>query len=130
MTQNNANNACPCGSKSSLAHCCLPLLNRQKQAATALSLMRSRYSAFTLKNTAYLLATWHSDTRPKALELEHDTQQWIRLKIIDTLAGQVTDNTGEVEFIATYKIAGKAQRLHERSRFSRQNGEWRYVDDI
>jgi SEC-C motif-containing protein len=33
-----------------------------------------------------------------------------------------------VEFVARYKIAGKAYRLHEISRFVRYEGRWYYVD--
>ena len=35
---------------------------------------------------------------------------------------------GEVEFVARYKINGRAFRLHEHSRFVRYRGAWVYVD--
>jgi SEC-C motif-containing protein len=35
---------------------------------------------------------------------------------------------GEVEFVARSRVAGKGQRLHERSRFVREDGRWWYVD--
>jgi SEC-C motif-containing protein len=44
--------------------------------------MRSRYSAYVLKNEIYLLKTWHESTRPESLEIEKDTTQWKKLKII------------------------------------------------
>lgn len=33
-----------------------------------------------------------------------------------------------VEFIARYKLSGRAHRLHEISRFVYQAGQWFYVD--
>ena len=121
---------CLCGNTLPFKHCCQPLLNGKTTAKTALALMRSRYSAYALSEENYLLNTWHSTTRPNNLELQHSKQQWIRLKIISSSVGQNQDNVGEVEFIATYKSAGKAQHLHERSRFSREDGEWRYIDGV
>ncbi len=87
--------------------------------------MRSRYSAFVYAHTAYLLNTWHSSKRPKSLTFEPDVK-WLGLQVRDH---QITsDNTAEVEFVARYRVAGKAVRLHERSRFVREAGRWFYVD--
>lgn len=90
--------------------------------------MRSRYTAYVLGDTAYLLATWHQSTRPAQLELADQPANWIGLKVIATHAGQAADDAGTVEFIARYKLNGKAQRLHERSRFVRDSGRWYYLD--
>jgi SEC-C motif-containing protein len=38
------------------------------------------------------------------------------------------DNEARVEFVARYKIGGRAHRLHEVSRFQRLDGRWYYVD--
>ncbi|MBL4781503.1 MAG: zinc chelation protein SecC [Porticoccaceae bacterium] len=89
--------------------------------------MRSRYSAYTRGNEEYLLRTWHSSTRPAQLNLDNQ-QSWQRLKILATTAGQVADDSGEVEFVAIYKVNGRAERLHERSRFCREDQQWRYID--
>ncbi len=87
--------------------------------------MRSRYSAFVYAHTAYLLNTWHSSTQPESLTFEPDVK-WLGLQVRDY---QITsDNTAEVEFVARYRVAGKAVRLHERSRFVREAGRWFYVD--
>jgi len=90
--------------------------------------MRSRYTAYTLRNESYLLTSWHSSTRPVQLDLHTDPIQWIGLKIVNTQAGQASDETGLVEFIARYKLNGKAHRLHECSQFIKQDGAWFYVD--
>ena len=89
--------------------------------------MRSRYTAFALRDTTYLLASWHASTRPATLLLD-DTpaQKWIGLQI---RSHQVLDaGHATVEFLARYRIGGRAQRLHETSRFVREGEYWFYVD--
>lgn len=119
---------CPCGNSLSFEQCCQPLLLGQKQAETAEQLMRSRYSAFTQQHWAYLRQTWHPSTCPTDLEDEHPPQ-WCGLQVLSHLAVIDDDeNQSEVEFVARYKINGRAFRLHERSRFLREEGRWWYVD--
>jgi len=89
--------------------------------------MRSRYSAFAVGDAAYLLRTWHSSTRPAALDLGDDATRWLGLKILATLGGAEHDAEGRVEFVARYKVGGKAGRLHEDSRFVREGGQWVYL---
>lgn len=113
-------NNCPCGSGKALAQCCEPYINGSATAPTAEALMRSRYTAYTQLNELYLLASWHSTTRPKKLELDQATQ-WLRLKIVNS-------RDDRVEFIATYRINGKAYKLHENSRFLHENKKWLYLD--
>ena len=87
--------------------------------------MRSRYSAFVRGDVAYLLATWHSSRRPAELSLEAGTK-WLGLEIKQH---RVTDlDKAEVEFVARFRVGGKAVRQHERSRFVREGGRWYYVD--
>ncbi len=88
--------------------------------------MRSRYTAFALGAEAYLRATWHPSTRPAALDLAADPQpRWIGLKIIRHAPDGADHAT--VEFIARYKVGGRAHRLHEISRFIREDGRWFYL---
>jgi SEC-C motif-containing protein len=90
--------------------------------------MRSRYSAYVLGDESYLLATWHASTRPSQLNLaEEGPVKWLGLKVINANDDQIY-NEGTVEFVARYKVNGKAYRLHELSRFVRENGVWFYVD--
>lgn len=124
---------CYCGSAMPYAHCCEPfhkgLTHRSELPKTAEQLMRSRYAAFVLGLEEYLLASWHPSTRPESLKL--DQQQgvkWLGLKIKQTEAGGTNDSQGRVEFVARYKINGKATRLHENSRFIKENDQWFYVD--
>jgi SEC-C motif-containing protein len=88
--------------------------------------MRSRYGAFVMHLGPYLLDTWHPSTRPASIQFTAD-QKWLGLTIV--AARSTGEDTGEVEFIARYRIGGaSAARLHERSRFVREHGRWLYVD--
>lgn len=115
--------ACPCGGIS-YAACCEPI-HRGAPASGAAPLMRSRYSAYVLKLEDYLLATWHPDTRPAMLDLADDDTKWLGLVI---KRQQESGDTAVVEFVARYKVAGRAHRLHEISRFVREDGRWFYVE--
>ena len=118
--------ACPCGSGKDYAQCCGPFHNGQG-APTAESLMRSRYSAYVLQLEAYLMDTWHAGTRPPSLELDQDSMtRWLGLEI--RRHERSGPESATVEFVARYKIAGRAFRLHETSHFIREDGRWYYVD--
>ena len=120
--------ACPCGSALTQAPCCGryhagPL---HLQAPDAPALMRSRYSAFVLGLTDYLLATWHPSTRPASLDADVPGLKWLGLEVRHH-AQQDADHA-TVEFVARSKLGGRAQRLHETSRFVREDGRWYYLD--
>ena len=88
--------------------------------------MRSRYSAYVLRLEDYLLATWHASTRPPALDLsEDDGTRWLGLEVRRHHQDDETHAT--VEFVARYRIDGKGHRLHEISRFVREDGRWYYL---
>ena len=107
------------------ATCCGPWLNKNVPAPDAEALMRSRYSAFVLKRADYLLATWHATTCPATLEFAPGAK-WLGL---DVRSHKVLDTDhAEVEFVARCREAGRATRLHERSRFVRESERWFYVD--
>lgn len=112
---------CPCG-EASYAACCEPLHNGTRAAATALELMRSRYSAFAVGNANYLFRSWDPATRPDTIDLS--STQWTGLEIIEVVAGEPGDDTGIVEFVASYR----GGRLHERSLFRWRRTRWVYVD--
>ena len=119
---------CPCGSGKSYNQCCR-LYHDGKAAPTAESLMRSRYTAYVLRNGAYLHRSWHPTTRPnKKSLLQLTPTDWQGLTVVRTEQGSEQDANGIVEFIAHYQEAGIAQQLHETSRFVREAGKWYYVD--
>lgn len=89
--------------------------------------MRSRFTAFALRDAPYLLASWHPSTRPARLDLDVDTE-WRRLLIVDRIAGGPFDREGIVEFEAFWREGAERGSLRERSRFLREDGRWQYVD--
>lgn len=119
--------ACPCGRPLKLAQCCGRYLGDfdGTPAPDAESLMRSRYCAFVLLDSDYLLATWHPEERPVDLQFESGAK-WLGLEVRDHAT--LDASHAEVEFVARYRLGGKAVRLHERSRFVRENGRWFYLD--
>jgi SEC-C motif-containing protein len=91
--------------------------------------MRSRYSAYVVGADDYLLRTWHVSSRPPGLDLAmKPAAKWLGLKILSISDGRAADDAGEVEFVARYKVQGRAVRLHERSRFVCEKGCWYYLD--
>lgn len=89
--------------------------------------MRSRYTAFTLGDSEYLLRSWHPSTRPGLLDLAAEpAPKWIGLQVRQHV--QTGEDSAIVEFVARYRVGGRAHRLHETSRFVREGGRWFYVD--
>ena len=116
---------CPCGSGKALDACCGRYLNGSAIAPTAEALMRSRYVAYTLNDEAYLRATWDERTLPAERLVHDDPTTWLGLEIKQFIP---SGNSATVEFVARYKIGGRAHRLHEISRFVQHDGKWFYVD--
>ncbi|KQR79614.1 hypothetical protein ASG35_06915 [Burkholderia sp. Leaf177] len=128
---------CPCGGASpeagikrlpKYAQCCGRFIEGGVAPATAMELMRSRYTAYVIGDTAYLRATWSEATCPRELDASAEpATRWLGLQIKRHTAIDATH--AEVEFVARYKVAGRGYRLHETSRFERDNaGRWRYID--
>lgn len=119
---------CPCGQSPRYADCCGRYHDGalHLQAPNAEALMRSRYSAYVLGLRDYLLATWHASTRPSGLEPDPPGMKWLGLDVKH--ASQQDADHATVEFVARSKLGGRAHRLHEVSRFVREDGRWFYVD--
>lgn len=134
MMPPDKNTACPCGRQQakralSFEHCCQRYLDHfdSVPAPDAESLMRSRYSAFVLQRSNYLLNTWNTGHRPAELDFDADVK-WLGLQV---KAHRILDpDHAEVEFVARHRLHGKATRLHELSRFIRRDGRWYYVDGV
>lgn len=135
MTTHTVLDACPCGRGAlgprpralRFAQCCGRYTgDAAEPAPDAESLMRSRYSAFVRGDAAHLCATWHASTRPSDLQLEPGLR-WLGLQVKSQRT--LDADRAEVEFVARSRDAtGRAHRLHERSRFVREDGRWYYVD--
>jgi len=123
--------SCPCGIGLGYAACCGRLhagfaLDGRLLAPDAEALMRSRYSAFVLDLRDYLLASWHPRTRPARLEAPEPGLRWLGLQVL-AFAQQDAEHA-TVRFVARSKLAGRAHRLVETSRFERVDGVWLYLD--
>ncbi len=117
---------CPCGSNIIYKKCCKPL-HKGLYARNALSLMRSRYSAYALKEINYIIATTHPDNE----QYQEHKQKWkseLReycnsvsfdgLKIIEFVDGE---KEAIVEFVAIID----AKEYQERSIFKKEK-RWLY----
>jgi SEC-C motif-containing protein len=120
------NTKCHCCSSKSFVTCCEPLLNGNKIAATAIDLMRSRYSAYVLQHIDYLIATTHRSERDNYSREEllnwASSNTWLQLEIIDFIENKV-------EFKAYFlNDQNQKQIHHELSTFIFENGSWFYSD--
>jgi SEC-C motif-containing protein len=142
FTPTTSSGPCPCGG-ASLAACCGPFIAGDALPPTAEALMRSRYTAYTQRNEPYLRATWHPSTRPHDTIIDPDENlRWLGLEIKSALRlrqrkAELTDHpdSDTVEFVARFKVGGRAHRLHETSRFLREpdpalggTPRWFYLD--
>lgn len=130
---------CPCRqlekeSQPSYESCCAPFVTGKKKAPTAESLMRSRYSAYVVKNIDYIDQTQVA-TPNEVFDKEEalkwaDSSEWQGLEIRKTQKGEPNDNTGIVEFVAHYKdkASGTELRHHETSLFQKDGGEWKFKE--
>lgn len=120
---------CPCGSKKTLATCCGPFINNTALPETPEELMRSRYTAYTLADIAYIKKTMVSpalDDFPAEEALKWAKRiDWVELEIIQS---SIDGNEGKVEFVAHYNDGNDHCHLHEVSLFRRENNKWYYVD--
>jgi len=118
----NNTQICPCGSQQAYERCCGPY-HAGEPAPTPEALMRSRFSAFVQGRADYLMATWHSSTRPKNLDLA-DSPDWVGLEV---LASDASGEQGRVHFKAYYRAGSQWRFLEEHSDFLRESGHWFYV---
>ncbi len=117
---------CPCGSGRTYDGCCGRLHRGEAQARTADELMRSRFSAFALRDEDYLRASWDPTTCPPRIRLDPD-RRWTALEIVATTGGGMLDREGTVEFLAHHEHGDLEGVLHETSHFRRHEGRWVYV---
>ena len=130
----SANDNCPCGSLIKYKKCCKPFHENIKTPINALELMKSRYWAYAIEKSEYIILTTHQNNRV----FNTDTKVWNndildfsrntkfeKLEILEFIDGQtesfvtfkanITQNKQDVSFI-------------EKSRFVKENGKWQYID--
>ncbi len=124
---------CPCGRPGTLTECCVPYVTGELSAPDPESLMRSRYTAFSLgtpEAVEYLFTTHHPEYRSpdlrEGLSMSiASVDAWVRLRV---LHAEANGERGVVEFIATYRVGQEQKELHERSEFARVGGRWFYTE--
>ncbi|MBB1201169.1 YchJ family protein [Enterobacteriaceae bacterium 89] len=122
---------CPCGSALEYSLCCQRYLSGAETAPTPAQLMRSRYTAFVMKDADYLVRTWHPSCKAQdfrqELEQSFSGTEWLGLNISATDEGRHSDE-GFVTFVARFREHNKSSAIIERSRFLKENGQWYYID--
>jgi SEC-C motif-containing protein len=128
----NDTTACPCNSGLSYANCCEPLIKSVSAAASPEALMRARYSAFVHQEMSYLLETLHpsqrSDYDPEGAAKWAREADWTSLEILDIKDDPATENSGSVEFKASYRRNGEKLEHHELAEFRKTGGNWYFFD--
>ncbi len=121
---------CLCGSGVDDQQCCGPYHSGEKIPATAEALMRSRYSAYVLRNAVYLQETWGANKRPEKIDFSREKTDWLRLEVIETKKGGIKDSKGVVAFKAFFMQDGEEHVMNEVSRFTKINGRWFYLGGV
>lgn len=109
---------CYCGSEKSFDTCCRPLLEGEQKASSVETLMRSRYSAYVVKNASYLNETSTSKI-PEVVFTALDTLVWLKLHV-EKASGK------EVIFSAYYKDGDTVEVMKEHSFFIEEEGRLKY----
>ncbi len=121
---------CPCGSGKLYLECC-GLYHQGKEPETALTLMRSRYSAYALSNVDYIVRTTHSSL---SKNLETWKKEILNFALstdfegLEILDAKEEGNKAIVVFIANLKQEDEDRTFTERSFFAKVNGRWLYVN--
>lgn len=125
---------CSCGSDNLYGVCCAVAHENIELVTTASQLMRSRYTAYVLGDIEYLMKSHHSSTCPIKEKEEilkwAKSVKWLKLEILNTTKGEVSDMEGSVEFKAYFEENGVAEVIHENSKFNRENNHWVYLGEL
>lgn len=118
---------CYCCSGKAFTECCEPYLSLAKSATDCESLMRSRYSAYCLADTTYLVSTLHPSQRHAGIA-EDITEfakeaHFCHLTIHSTMQ---TAEQGQVNFAAYFLHQQKLDVIKEVSDFV-YDGRWYYT---
>ena len=133
MINQTIQNRCFCGSGNTFEQCCKPIIDGTQPAPTAQALMQSRYSAYVIVASQYLIDSTHISQRAKYSKADIEAWakecHWQKLEIIDCKKGLSDDSVGEVEFKAYYQDSKNILQIHhEKSVFKKENGNWFYVN--
>jgi SEC-C motif domain protein len=133
MSNQIIKNRCFCGSDNTFEQCCKPIIDGTQPAPTAQALMRSRYSAYVIIASQYLIDSTHISQRANYSKTDIEAwakeSNWQKLEIIDCKKGLSDDSVGEIEFNAYYHDSKNILQIHhEKSIFKKESGDWFYVN--
>ncbi len=119
---------CSCGSGQLFEVCCEPILTRQRPAANAEQLMRSRFTAHVAGDDAHLHRSYQGTASlPYVAEpASEGAPAWTRLVVHRHDVGP-TPGLAFVEFSAFYIEQDVERVLQEKAEFHQINGEWIYT---
>jgi SEC-C motif-containing protein len=121
---------CPCGSGKTFALCCRPLLARERPAASAEELMRSRFTAHVVRDYAHLHRSYlKTANEPYDPADTPEPTAWTRLVVHSHEPG-VKPDVAFVEFTAYFKEGEAERSFPERARFQRIDGVWFYAGPV
>lgn len=119
---------CPCGNDKSYEDCCGLFISGTQIPATPEELMRSRYTAYSKANIDYIISTMKSPAADNfdavSARKWARSAHWLNLQVIQS---RIEQQTGYVEFIATYLERHIKQQIHELSEFHLIDGRWYYI---
>lgn len=124
--------SCPCGSGSFYPSCC-ELLHQGKPASNALCLMKSRYTAYAVKDIGYIIRTTHAKNPQfmtdfalwqSNIESFMDQTTFHRLEILEFINGT---KESQVTFKAYLIQNNLPLILHEKSFFIVEGNRWLYL---
>ena len=129
----NVNAPCPCGSGKKYKKCC-QIYHKGAPAPDALSLMKSRYSAFAVGNGNYIIATTHpdhpeaqKDVEMRKRELAHFFK-YTEMRGLEILEVEPGSPFSYVTFKVSLEQNGKPFSFIEKSTFEKKEGKWLYLD--
>lgn len=118
---------CPCHSKKPYQNCCQPFHNKQA-SPSPVELMRSRYSAYAIKDIDYILDTTHPDHPdfPKKERIEKFCEK-TQFDGLEILSSEEEDELAYVTFYARLSQDGQDLSFTEKSIFAKKDGRWLYL---
>ena len=131
MSENfTAPSLCFCRSGKEYKHCCAPFHLHTAVPETAEQLMRSRYTAYVLKNIPYIVATTvpiqQTLLETHLLQEWADNTTWLGLEILKT--ENLTKTQSAVEFKAIFQGEEEELTHQERSIFVKIENRWYFID--
>ena len=120
---------CYCGTDLTFEHCCQPYIVGQRTPAHAEQLMRSRFSAYVIRNADYIHHTYAVEKRPENVIADiYDFAKSCRFIKLKVLNSEENGDLATVEFSAQYFYQNLFCQLNELSRFEKRDDQWFYVD--